>query len=58
MKRTLTLLVLGLLSALGVGGAVRSVSATQSQRPVATIAPVFSVFCHSAKQRSSRRTGR
>jgi uncharacterized membrane protein YkoI len=38
MKRTLTLLVLGLLSALGVGSAVRSVYATQSQRPVATIA--------------------
>lgn len=38
MKRTLTLLALGLLSALGIGGAVRSVYATQSQRPVATIA--------------------
>jgi uncharacterized membrane protein YkoI len=38
MKRTLTLLVLGLLSALGIGGAVRSVYATQAQRPVAMIA--------------------
>jgi uncharacterized membrane protein YkoI len=38
MKRKLTLLVLGLLSALGIGGAVRSVSATQAQRPVAPIA--------------------
>ena len=39
MKRSLMLLVIGILSALGIGGAVRSVYANQTQRPVAEIAP-------------------
>ncbi|PSN18093.1 peptidase [filamentous cyanobacterium CCP5] len=38
MTRTLTLVFLGLLSALGIGGAVRSVYAIQSQRPATTTA--------------------
>ncbi len=38
MQKTFTLWALAVLSTLGIGGAVRSVAATQSQRPVATIA--------------------
>lgn len=37
MKTTLTLLALGLLGALGIGGAVRSVDATPSQRSLAAM---------------------